>query len=171
MVVGQLLERLGHEPMEVTLGEAVLADDLTAEERVRLATELESLGFELIDDPRDRLVQQVKTAVIELVHRDDGDMKVNLSDYLSSRLHMDYNYLSARFSEAEGTTVEKYFIAQKIERVKELLEYGEMSLGEIAEMLHYSSVAHLSAQFKRVTGVTPSEFRRGGMSRRPLDKV
>lgn len=172
MVVGQVLERSGHVPLEVSLGEAVLAEGLTAGERAELAAELEGLGFELIDGRRERLAEQVKTAVIELVHRDNGEMKVNLSDYLADRLHMDYGYLSAQFSEAEGTTVEKYFIAQKIERVKELLEYGEMSLGEIAEMLHYSSAAHLSAQFKRVTGRTPSEFRRDGNNRRrPLDKV
>ena len=109
---------------------------------------------------------------IELVHRENGCLRVNLSDYLAERLRHDYDYISGIFSDVEGTTVEKFFIAQKIERVKELLAYDEFSLSEIAGMLNYSSVAHLSAQFKRVTGLSPSAYKRAGRpGRLPLDKV
>lgn len=172
MVVRGLLQEMGFEPLEVTLGSAVLSRPLSVGERDDLAVRLHELGFELIDGRRERLVEQVKTLVIELVHRDNGDLRINLSDYIASRLNHDYGYISALFSESEGVTLEKYFIAQKIERVKELLEYDEMSLSEIAEVMNYSSVAHLSSQFKKVTGVSPSEFKRSGsMGRRPLDEV
>ena len=111
-------------------------------------------------------------AVIELVREKDAALRTNLSDYIADRLHQDYGAVSSLFSEIENTTIEQYFIAQKIERVKELLAYGELSLGEIADKLNYSSTAHLSAQFKKVTGLTPSHFRKIGENRRkPLDKV
>lgn len=172
MVVRGLLQEMGFGPVEVTLGSAVLSRPLLADERDDLAARLRELGFELIDGRRERLVEQVKALVIELVHRDNGDLRTNLSDYVAGRLNHDYGYISALFSESEGVTLEKYFIAQKIERVKELLEYDELSLSEIAEVMNYSSVAHLSAQFKKVTGVSPSEFKRSGnMGRRPLDEV
>lgn len=172
MVVRDLLREMGMEPSDVRLGEAVLARPLSAAERVSLDEALRRLGFALIDGRRERLAERIRTLIIELVHRENGDLRVNLSDYLSDRLRHDYDYLSGIFSAVEGTTVEKYFIAQKIERVKELLAYDELSLGEIAGMLNYSSPAHLSAQFKRVTGLSPSAFRRSGRSERlPLDKV
>ena len=114
----------------------------------------------------------MRTAVVELVHYRNNDLRVNLSDYLTERLHHEYSALSKLFSEVTGTTIEKYFIAQKIERVKELLVYDELSLGEIADLLNYSSTAHLSAQFKSVTGMTPSRFKQEKRNlRRPLDAV
>lgn len=151
MAVRSLLQEMGLEPLSVRLGEAELSRPLSAAGRASLDAALRRLGFELIDGRRERLAEQVKTLVIELVHRENGCLRVNLSDYLAERLRHDYDYISGIFSDVEGTTVEKFFIAQKIERVKELLAYDEFSLSEIAGMLNYSSVAHLSAQFKRVT--------------------
>ena len=172
MVVEGLLRGLGIEPLSVTLGEAVLAAEPDEATLVRLKEALQAVGFELIDDRRSRLIEEVKRAIIELVHKKDNDLKTNLSDYISEQTHHDYGYVSGLFSEVENTTLEKYFIAQKIERVKELLVYDEMNLNEIADALHYSSAAHLSAQFKKVTGLTPSHFRRvGERKRKPLDEV
>jgi YesN/AraC family two-component response regulator len=133
---------------------------------------LESLGFEIIDDKKSRIIEKIKNTIIDLVHHQDNDVKINLSDVLSDKLHHDYNYLSNLFSEVEGTTIEKYFIAQKVEKVKELLVYDELSLSEIANRLNYSSVAYLSNQFKKVTGLTPSHFKQiKEDKRKPLDKV
>ena len=162
MAVRSLLQEMGLEPLSVRLGEAELSRPLSAAGRASLDAALRRLGFELIDGRRERLAEQVKTLVIELVHRENGCLRVNLSDYLAERLRHDYDYISGIFSDVEGTTVEKFFIAQKIERVKELLAYDEFSLSEIAGMLNYSSVAHLSAQFKRVTGLSPSAYKRAG---------
>ncbi len=172
MAVEKLLRDQGIEPIAVGLGIVTLPHPLAAEERAALDGALRELGFELIDGRRERLIEQIKSLVIELIHNENSDLKVNLSDYISSNLHHDYNYISSLFSEVEGVTIEKYFILQKIERVKELLVYDELSLGEIAALLNYSSVAHLSAQFKKVTGLTPSHFRTiGAGRRRPLDEV
>lgn len=172
MVVRERLQSLGIEPVSVALGVVELPSPLTAEQKAAVEAALTPLGFELIDDRRMRLVEQVKSAIIELVHRDNGALKTNLSDHIVEATRHDYSHVSKLFSEIENTTIEKYFIAQKIERVKELLAYDELSLGEIADMLHYSSAAHLSAQFKKVTGLTPGHFRRAGDGRRkPLDKV
>lgn len=172
MVVRQELEQLGLHPGLVTLGEAVLDRELTAAEKETLMQRLQALGFALINDRKSRLIEKIKTLIVELVHRQNGALHSNLSDYLVSQLHHDYHYLSNLFSEVEGTTIEKYFIAQKIERVKELLVYDEWSLSEIADRLHYSSVAHLSAQFKKVTGLTPSHFKNIRSARRkPLDDL
>ncbi|KKX47548.1 AraC family transcriptional reguator [Sphingobacterium sp. IITKGP-BTPF85] len=133
---------------------------------------LDPLGFEVIDDKKCRIIERIKNIIIELVHNRDSDIKTNLSDVLSNKLHHDYNYLSNLFSEVEGTTIEKYFIAQKIEKVKELLVYDELSLSEIAFRLNYSSVAYLSNQFKKVTGLTPSHFKQiKEDKRKPLDEV
>lgn len=172
MVVKAQLESLGLHPLSVELGRAELSED--ADEPVLQAVRkvLEPLGFELIDDHRSRLTEQIKTAVIELVHHHTPLPAVNLSDYLSSRLHHDYSALSKLFSETTGTTLEKYFIAQKTERAKELLIYGELSLAEIADQLNYSSAAYFSTQFKNVTGLTPGDFRRLREQRRkPLDEI
>ena len=153
-------------------GAGVLPAELTAERRKELDEALRAVGFELIDDRRKQTVERVKNTVIELVREKDAALRTNLSDYIADRLHQDYGAVSSLFSEIENTTIEQYFIAQKIERVKELLAYGELSLGEIADKLNYSSTAHLSAQFKKVTGLTPSHFRKIGENRRkPLDKV
>ena len=146
--------------------------ELTDEQKKNFDAVLTSLGFELIDDKKSRIIEKIKNIIIELVHHQDNDTKNNLSDVLISKLHHDYNYLSNLFSEIEGTTIEKYFIAQKIEKVKELLVYDELSLSEIAFRLNYSSVAYLSNQFKKVTGLTPSHFKQiREDKRKSLDKV
>lgn len=172
MVVKSELEKLRINPLHVDLGEVILNTPLTEEQKDLLKDRLDSLGFELINDKRSRLIEQIKTLIIELVHYNNNELKINLSDYLSDKLHHDYNYISNLFSEIEGTTIEKYFIAQKIEKVKELLVYDELTLNEIAFQLNYSSAAHLSNQFKKVTGLTPSYFKSIRSSKRkPLDKV
>lgn len=172
MVLRSELERLGIEPVSVELGEVTLSEVLDNVQKERLEDKLESLGFSLIDDKKARLIEQIKTLIIELVHYNNNDIKINLSDYLSEKVHHDYNYISNLFSEVEGTTIEKYFIAQKIEKVKELLVYDELTLNEIAFKLNYSSVAHLSAQFKKVTGLTPTHFKQIKTNKRkPLDEV
>ena len=172
MAVEHVLAQLHLTSLHVELGKAVVQEEPSPEVLARLRAELETLGFELLDDRRMQLIEQVRTAVVELVHYRNNDLRVNLSDYLTERLHHEYSALSKLFSEVTGTTIEKYFIAQKIERVKELLVYGELSLGEIADLLNYSSTAHLSAQFKSVTGMTPSRFKQEKRNlRRPLDAV
>jgi YesN/AraC family two-component response regulator len=172
MVVKTELERLGLEPIDVELGEVSFANEISQEQKQEIDSVLTQLGFALIDDRKSRLIESIKTLIVELVHQHNSELQTNLSDYLSGRLLQDYNSMSHLFSEVEGTTIEKYFIAQKIERVKELLVYDEMTLSEIAFMLHYSSVAHLSNQFKKVTGLTPSHFKNiRAEKRKPLDEV
>lgn len=172
MVVKAELEKLGYKPVSVELGEVVLEKEFSAEEKTKIGENLQAVGFELIDDKKSRLIEKIKNRIIDLVHRQNSTLKINLSDYLSSRLNHDYNYMTNLFSEVEGTTIEKYFIAQKIEKVKELLVYDELTLSEIAWQLNYSSVAHLSSQFKKVTGLTPSHFKNiRAQKRKPLDKV
>lgn len=172
MVVRTELERAGCRVLAVRLGEAEVEGGLSPGEKTRLAERLEALGFELLEDRRARMIEAVKRAVIELVRAEEVMPDVRLSEYLQERLRVDYRQISTLFSETEGRTVEKYFIAQKIERVKELLVYDELSLGEIAFRLGYSSVAHLSAQFKQVTGMTPSRYKlMGSAGRRTIDSV
>lgn len=172
MVVQNELEKMGLKVHSVRLGEVVLDAELKPETKYELANALRSLGFELIDDKKSRIIEKIKNAIIEMVHYQDSDIKTNLSDVLSAKLHHDYNYLSNLFSEVEGTTIEKYYIAQKIEKVKELLVYDELSLTEIAYRLNYSSVGYLSNQFKKVTGLTPSHFKQiKEDKRKPLDRV
>lgn len=172
MVVKSELEKLGYQPLNVTLGEVLLDKDISTTERNRIESVLEPIGFELIDDKKGRIIEKIKNIIINLVHQHDGEIKTNLSELLATELHHDYNYLSNLFSEIEGTTIEKYFIAQKIEKVKELLVYDELSLSEIAFRLNYSSVAYLSNQFKKVTGLTPSYFKQiKEEKRKPLDKI
>ena len=172
MVVKSQLEKLGLQPASVELGIAVLPEKVTDEAYHRIKQSLEPFGFELIDDRKSQLTELIKGAIIELVHQIDNDLKVNLSDYLASKLGRDYNSLSKLFSEVTNTTIEKYLIAQKIERVKELLVYGELSLNEIADKLNYSSAAYLSSQFKSLTGLTPSHFKQVKENKRkPLDEV
>ncbi len=132
---------------------------MSGEKSSELSDALALLGFEIIDDRRSRIIDKIKNLIIDLVHNRNNDLKINLSEYLSREIGMDYSALSSLFSEVEGTSVEQYFISQRIEKVKELLMYNEMSLSEIAYSLNYSSVSHLSNQFKRVTGFTPSHFK------------
>lgn len=172
MVVEDQLKRLGLQPLSVELGVAILQTQVTDEVYHSVKEALEPFGFELMDDKKSQVIEQIKDAIIELVHYKDSDLKVNLSDHLASKLNRDYSSLSKLFSEVTNTTIEKYLIAQKIERAKELLVYGELSLNEIADKLNYSSAAYLSAQFKSVTGLTPSYFKSiKENKRKPLDKV
>ncbi|MDD2564941.1 MAG: AraC family transcriptional regulator [Salinivirgaceae bacterium] len=172
MVIKHELEKFGYHPLHVTLGEVLLKEEMSDYEKQALNQHLETLGFEIMDDKKSRLIVQIKAAIIEIVRQQNSEIKSNLSDYLGSKLHHDYTYLSNLFSEVEGTTIEKYLIAQKIEKVKELLVYDELSLSEIAFQMNYSSVAYLSNQFKKVTGLTPTHFKKiKANKRKPLDKV
>lgn len=179
MAVRKHLEDAGLGPVQIRLGEAEFERDLSEDEINRAKSVLEPLGFGFIDDRKKLLTEQIKQEIIKLVHQDilsesaDGNYgKMNLSDYLSEKLNCDYKYLSGIFSDLENVTIEQYHIAQRVERVKELLVYGELSLTEIAYLMNYSSVAYLSSQFRRITGFSPSEFRRiKGERRIPIDKI
>ena len=172
LVVAGELKKIGINAQKITLGEVTLEKELTADQKEQLHQALLDLGFEPIDSKKGRIIEKIKTVIINMVHHSDHDEKTNLSDLLSKALHHDYNYLSNLFSEVEGITIEKYFIAQKIEKVKELLVYDELSLSEIALRMNYSSVAYLSNQFKKVTGLTPSFFKkRKEKKRKSLDKI
>ena len=163
------LNQLNIPVKHLELGEVETQRDLTDPEVEQLKERLEVLGFEWLADKKNRLVDRVKTAIVQLIYQ-KKELKENLSDYLSRLVNKDYTYISNLFSETEGITIEKYFIAQKIERVKELLIYDELSLSEIAFQLNYSSVSHLSTQFKRITGLTPTQFKESGQSmRKPID--
>lgn len=167
-----VLERSGLEVRSVTLGEAEIAGALDDGVKRAVAERLGAEGFELLEDRRSRIIEAVKHGIIELIYSHEVMPEVNLSEYLSDRLHMDYKYLSTLFSQTQGRTIERYFIAHRIERVKELLVYDELTLGEIAYRMGYSSVAHLSMQFKRETGLAPSVYKRSGAGqRRPLDEL
>jgi AraC family transcriptional regulator len=170
------LEKLGLHPEKVSLGEVTVKEDNLSEEvQAKLDTSLQNLGFERIDDRKARLIEAIKNKVIQMIHySDERDRKYNWSDVLAEELHYEYNYLSNLFSSVEGITLEQYIIRQKIERVKELLFYDELNLSEIANKLGYSSVAHLSAQFKKITGFTPSELKKSralDQTRKSLDNV
>ncbi len=159
MVVKSELEKLGLHYTIVELGEAEIREDISTEQLDRLSVALKKGGLELMDDKKSILVEKIKTIIIELVHYTNEQIKINLSDYLSEKLDHNYTYLANLFSEVKGTTIEKFYLTHKIEKVKELLVYDELNLSEIAYKLHYSSVAHLSNQFKKMTGLTPSHFK------------
>jgi AraC family transcriptional regulator len=168
-------EKLGLHPTQVTLGEVTLESEIEEKVQAELKNNLTALGFELIDDKKGRLIESIKNLVIQKIHHAERvDLKLNWSDILSDTLRYDYNYLSTLFSSVEGVTLEHYIINQKIERVKELLFYDELTLSEIADRLGYSSVAHLSGQFKKITGLTPSKLKKSrtpASQRRPLDSI
>lgn len=159
ILVRDELTRLGLHYTTVELGEAELLENLSAEQYDEIKSVLLRSGLEGMDDKKSVLIQKIKTLIIDLVHYSEEPLTINLSLYLSQKLQYDYTYLANLFSEVQGTTIEKFFISHKIERVKELLVYNEYSLTEIAYKMHYSSVAHLSNQFKKVTGLTPSYFK------------
>lgn len=159
MVVKSELEKLGLQLLAVDLGEVETVEPITAQQKSDIAEHLKSFGFELIDDKKSRIIDKIKTVIIELVHQHNAQLNTNLSDYLSKNLAQDYSSLSNLFSEVEDTTIEKFFINQKIEKVKELLLYDELTLSEIAFQMNYSSVAYLSNQFKKVTGFSPSHYK------------
>lgn len=175
MVVEQELKRQGFQVADIQLGIVRLGTEIDKKQREQLAEAFSKLGFELLDDAKSKTVEQIKKIIIQKIHHSDSlDIKVNWSALLSGQLHQDYKHLSGLFSAVEGITLEQYIIHQRIERVKELLFYDELNLSEISYKLGYSSVAHLSAQFKKVTGQTPSQFkatRPGVNARQPLDAI
>lgn len=160
LAVEQVLNTLEIAYSEVTLGELTLIDKLSTLKRNQLERAFEEIGFAIIDDKKSRTIEQIKRLIIDLVQTKNGALKNKLSVYLSDLLHTDYTLLSQLFSEVEGRTIENYFIAQKIERVKELIVYDELTISEIAYLLNYSNPAHLSNQFKSVTGLSPSHFKK-----------
>jgi AraC-like DNA-binding protein len=159
MVVKNELNNLGLHYGPVELGEVEIMEDISPVTIKILNTGLRKSGLELLDDKKSILVEKIKTIIIELVHYTDDQIKVNLSDYLSEKLDHNYTYLANIFSEVKSTTIEQFYIHHKIEKAKELLVYDDLNLTEIAWKLHYSSVAHLSFQFKKKTGLTPSQFK------------
>ncbi|MFH5830936.1 helix-turn-helix domain-containing protein [Halalkalibaculum sp. DA3122] len=159
MVVKEELKKLGIDCVSVDLGVVEIQDDITDEQLETFAENLKKAGLELLDDKKNILVEKIKSVIVEMIHYEDEVPKVNDSDYISEKLGYDYTYLSNTFSEVKGTTIQQYIIMHKIERAKELLLYDELTLTEIAYKLHYSSVAHLSNQFKKVTGLTPTYFK------------
>lgn len=159
MVVKNELEKLGLHYTTVELGEAEIEEGITIKQLDLLKIALLKSGLELMDDKKAVLVLKIKSVIIELIYYSDEPLSINLSALLSQKLNHNYTYLANLFSEVQGTTIEKFFISHKIERVKELLVYDELTLTEIAYLMHYSSVAHLSSQFKKITGLTPSYFK------------
>jgi AraC-like DNA-binding protein len=159
MVVKNELEKAKIQFLNIDLGEIEVAKEPSGKQLRELEAGLKQFGFELIDDKKSRIIEKIKTHIVKLVHEAGEGSKLNLSDELAGKMNYDYSYLSNLFSEVEGTTIEKYFISQRIERAKELLVYDELTLSEIADRLGYSSVAYLSNQFKKVTGLTPSHFK------------
>jgi len=168
MVVKDELAKLGLHYTTVELGEADIPENISAEQLDQFRDALLKSGLELMDDKRSVLIEKIKNVIIELVHYSEEPLVIKFSEFLSQKLHHDYTYLANLFSEVQGTTIEKFFIAHKIERVKELLVYNELNLTEIAYLMHYSSVAHLSAQFKKITGLTPSHFKQLRHKRRSM---
>ncbi len=168
MVVKEELKKLGLHYTVVELGEADILENITTEQHVQFKTALLKSGLELMDDKKSLLIEKIKNIIVELVHYSEEPLVLKFSEYLSQKLNHDYTYLANLFSEVQGTTIEKFLIAHKIERVKELLIYDELNLTEIAYQMHYSSVAHLSTQFKKVTGLTPSYFKQLKSKRREM---
>lgn len=172
MSVQQLMSEMGIEPLSVELGIVELSNPLSLEQKERLEGGLQKLGFDLIDGRQQQTVERIKTLIIELVHYQDNQTLTNLSDYLSQNLNSEYSALSKLFSKLTGTTIERYFILQRVERIKELLFEDELSLTQIADKLNYSSVAYLSTQFKQITGMTPSQYKTSNQdTRKKLDRI
>ena len=159
MMVKEELQKLGLEYVIVDLGMVEILQDITPEQRTLLKENLEKSGLELLDDKRAILIEKIKNVIVEMIHHSDALPKVNYSEYLSEKLNYDYTYLSNIFSEVQGITIQQFIIIHKIERVKELLLYDELNLTEISYKLHYSSVAHLSNQFKKITGLSPTFYK------------
>jgi AraC-like DNA-binding protein len=168
MVVKEELKKLGLHFIIVDMGVVDIMENITAEQREQVRNNLLKSGLELMDDKKAVLIEKIKNVIIEMVHYRDELPKINFSDYLSEKLTHDYTYLSNLFSEVQGTTIEKFIISHKIERVKEFIIYDELNLSEIAWKMHYSSVAHLSNQFKKNTGLTPSHFKKLKNKRRKM---
>jgi AraC family transcriptional regulator len=172
MVVREQFEKAGIKPIQVNMGEVELQKPLTEAQLEDLSLKLSGSGFEILDDKRQKQIETIKKHLIEKVQSGQIEEHFSITDFLSNKIHKEYSQISRLFSEVEGLTIEQFFILQKIEKVKEWLVYDELSLSEIAWKLGYSSVAHLSAQFKKVTGMTPSEFKKLGAShRKSLDQI
>ena len=172
MAVKEELKKLGLHYIVVDLGEVEIMENISMEKRTALKANLLNSGLELMDDKKAMMIEKIKTVIIEMVHHSDEIIKVNFSDYLSEKMNHDYTYLSNLFSEVQGTTIEQYIISHKVERIKELMIYGELNITEIAWKMGYSSVAHLSSQFKKVTGLTPSHFKQLKDKRRsPIEDI
>jgi len=172
MIVKSELEKLGFHNVIVDLGEIETSESLTPEQREQLRVALLQSGLELMDDKKAILIERIKNVIIEMIHYEDEWPTINFSTYLTQKLKYDYTYMANLFSEATGTTIEHFIIAHKIERVKELLLYDELTLTQISYKLNYSSVGHLSNQFKKVTGLTPTFFKNLKHKRRnTLDNV
>ncbi|HCY40365.1 MAG TPA: AraC family transcriptional regulator [Prolixibacteraceae bacterium] len=159
LAVKEVLKKLGLHFVMVDLGEIDIMEDITDEQREVLRVELHNVGLELMDNKRAVLIEKIKNVIIEMVHYSDELPKVNYSDYISEKLNHDYTYLSNIFSEVKGITIQQFIITHKVERIKELLLYDELNLTEISYKMNYSSVAHLSNQFKKITGLTPSHYK------------
>jgi AraC-like DNA-binding protein len=171
MLVKEELTKLGLHNI-VDMGVADIMEDITPVMREQIRVALLRSGLELMDDRKAVLIEKIKNVIIEMIHYTDDLLKVNFSDYLSEKLNYDYTYLANLFSEVQGITIEKFIISHKIERVKELIIYDELNLTEIAWKMHYSSVAHLSNQFKKITGLTPSHFKKLKNKRRcPIEEI
>ena len=172
MAVDAVFKYAGAVVKLVDLGEVVLEKPLDDKQQAQVQSELNKLGFEIIDDKKSQVIEQIKTLLVNQIHHSEDQLKVKLSSFLAYKLNADYSTLSKLFSEIEGTTIEQYHILLKIEKVKELLVYNEMNLNEIADKLGYSSAAHLSNQFKKVTGLSPSHFKELRNNKRtPLENL
>ena len=172
MAVKEELKKLELHFIVVDLGEVEIMEKITTEQREALKSGLLNSGLELMDDKRSVLIERIKNVIVEMVHYTDEVIKINFSHYLSEKLNHDYTYLANLFSEVQGTTIEQFIISHKIERIKELIIYGELNITEIAWKMNYSSVAHLSNQFKKVTGLSPSHFKKLKDKRRsPIEEI
>ena len=172
MAVKEELKKLGLHFIVVDLGEVEIMENITMIQREQLKKVLLDSGLELMDDKKAMLIEKIKNVIIQMVHHSTENIKVNFSDYLSEKMNHDYTYLSNLFSEVQGTTIEQFIISHKTERIKELIIYGELNITEIAWKMNYSSVAHLSSQFKKVTGLSPSHFKQLKDKRRnPIEEI
>lgn len=171
MVVKQQLENLQLQPLQVSMGEVELTASATPEQLDKLNSKLKEVGFELLDSQRQKQIDKIRNLLIQKVQSGDIEEHFTITDFISTAMNKDYSSLSRLFSEVAGVTIEQFFILQKIEKVKEWLVYGEWNLNEISYRLGYSSVSHLSAQFKKITGLTPSHFKKSGGQRKSLDNL
>ena len=172
LTVSNIFKENGITPASVELGTVVLSEPLLDEKKESIRRRLEEYGFEVIDDKRMRIIEQIRIGVIEFVRHPEYQEKTNLSDYLQDKCRKEYSALSKLFTEMKGISIERYYLAQRIELVKELLVYDELTVSEIADKLHYSSVAHLSTQFKSQTGLSPTQFKAmKGHKLKPLDEI
>ena len=172
IVVKEELKRLGLHFIMVDLGEVEIMEDISANVQEQLKTALHESGLELMEDKKGILIERIKGVIVEMVHYAEELPKTNFSDYLTAKLNHDYTYMANLFSEVQGTTIEQFIISHKVERIKELIIYGELNITEIAYKMNYSSVAHLSNQFKKVTGLSPSHFKQMKDKRRnPIEEL